>query len=303
MKTTKKMIFLFLMILSGYASGQYKVTGNVFNEENVPIPYTSVYSAEDSIGTHTDNAGVFHLSVKSLPVRLEFRNVGYKEKVLQVHSSDNLTVQLEERVMLLDEVIVKGDNEKIYVIGSPKRPRGIVFFASESPYQQLALMVRNKNNALYKNAYLEKVSVKIVPPTLGGLKPGGEEQLRLRIYTISDVGRVGDDLLHQNIFLSPSKAGWYAIDFENKIKIPEYGFVIAVEWLKNQEVQKWGKGERASYTYGLLIDGHKLKKEDLTFYSSWEFDPGTQKWFQYKNQDNDEPYGNIPAFRIDLAPL
>ncbi|MDE0470948.1 MAG: hypothetical protein OXH57_03320, partial [Ekhidna sp.] len=57
--------------------------------------------------------------------RLEFRNVGYKEKVLQVHASDNLTIQLEERVMLLDEVVVRGDNEKTYVIGSPKRPRGI----------------------------------------------------------------------------------------------------------------------------------------------------------------------------------
>ena len=291
------------MILSGYVNGQYKITGNVLNEENVPIPYTSVYSAEDSVGTHTDNSGSFHLSVKSLPVRLEFRNVGYEEKVLQVHSSDNLTVQLEERVMLLDAVIVRGDNEKTYVIGSPKRPRGIVFFASESPYQQLALMVRNKNNALYINAYLDKVSVRIVPPTLGGLKPNGEKQLRLRIYTISDVGRVGDDLLHQNIFLSPSKAGWYAIDLKNQIKIPEYGFVIAVEWLKNQEVQKWGKGKRISYSYGLLIKGHRLKKEDLAFYSSWGFNPVAQKWFQYKNQDNDEPYGNIPAFRIDLAPL
>ncbi|MDE0470947.1 MAG: hypothetical protein OXH57_03315 [Ekhidna sp.] len=163
-------------------------------------------------------------------------------------------------------------------------------------------MVRNKNNALYKNAYLEKVSVKINLPTLGVLKPN-EKQLRLRIYTISDVGRVGDDILHQNIFLSPSKAGWYAIDFKNKIKIPEYGFVIAVEWLKNQEVQKWGKGKRSVYSYGLFIDGHKLKKEDLAFYSSWGFNPVAQKWTQRKNQDNDEPYGNIPAFRIDLAPL
>jgi len=245
MKKTRKITSLFLMILSGYVSGQYKIIGSVFNEENVPIPYTSVYSAEDSVGTHTDNAGSFHLSVKSLPVRLEFRNVGYKEKVLQVHSLDNLTVQLEERVMLLDEVIVRGDNEKIYITGSPKRPRGIEGYLAKNPHEQLALMVRNENNALYKNAYLEKVSVKITLPTLGILQPN-EKQLRLRIYTISDVGRVGDDILHQNIFLSPSKAGWYAIDFENKIKIPEYGFVIAVEWLKNQEVQKWGKGKKVS---------------------------------------------------------
>ncbi|MBC6410783.1 MAG: carboxypeptidase-like regulatory domain-containing protein [Ekhidna sp.] len=104
MKKIRKITLPFLITLSGYVSGQYNVTGNVVNEEKMPIPYTSVYSAEDSVGTYTDNTGAFHLSVKSLPVHLEFRNVGCKEKVLQVHSSDNLTIQLEEKVMLLDEV-------------------------------------------------------------------------------------------------------------------------------------------------------------------------------------------------------
>ena len=79
-----------------------------------------------------NNTGAFHLSVKSLPVRLNFCNVGYQEKVLQVHSSDNLAIQLKKKV------IVRGDNEKIYAIGSPKSPRRIVFYPSQSPYQQLA---------------------------------------------------------------------------------------------------------------------------------------------------------------------
>ena len=155
MKKTRKTTFLFFIILSGYVSGQYKITGNVFNEENISIPYTSVYSAEDSVGTHTDNAGAFHLSVKSLPVRLEFRNVGYKEKVLQVHSSDNLTIQLEEKVMRLDEVIVRGDNEKTYVIGSPKRRRGLVSLHVYDPFDQWGIIVTTSD--------LMRMAKKIIP--------------------------------------------------------------------------------------------------------------------------------------------
>jgi len=291
------------MILSGYVSGQYKITGSVLNEENVPIPYTSVYSAEDSVGTHTDNAGSFHLSVKSLPVRLEFRNVGYKEKVLQVHSSDNLTVQLEERVMLLDEVIVRGDNEKIYIIGSPKRPRGILSFSSQFPYQQLALMIKNKDFYLYDNALLDHLFVKITTSSLGGTKPIGKRHLRLRIYKINEDKNVGNEILHENIFLTPKKIGWYYLKINYKIDLPKNGFVVAVEWLKDQKIKKWKiKRKEEYYTYGLLIDGHKLKEKELDFYSTWAFNPTVQKWIQYKNQDDDEPYGNIPAFRIGLLP-
>lgn len=283
---------IFLLSFVEHINSQHNIRGMVIDGEKSPIPYTSVYNLKDSVGTYTDNNGAFHLPAKSLPVHLEFRNVGYEKKVLPIHSSKRLTIQLEEKIVVLDEVVIEKEHNisKVYNIGSQGKSKGIVGHAAKSPHWQLGLMIKNKNGALYHDAYLDRVSVKIVPPTLGGIKPNGEKNLRLRVYAISDIGKVGSDILHENIFLSPSKAGWYELELTNKISIPEKGFVLAIEWMENQEHQKWSKD---TYTYGLLIDGHKLKEEELDFYLNWIFNPALHKWGYYNN-------GVIPCFDIIL---
>ena len=105
-------------------------------------------------------------------------------------------------------------------------------------------MIKNKDTALYRNAYLDQFSIKIVPSAFGAVKPTGENHLRLRIYTISTEGKVGEDLLHENVFLSPSKAGWYNIKLTREIHVPQQGFVVAVEWLEKSKTSAMGQEQQ-----------------------------------------------------------
>lgn len=287
------LIFSWLFI-SFYTNSQQVITGTVIDNNGSPVPYTSIYSLADSVGTYAAIDGKFELTVKSIPVSLECRNVGFKTAFFIISKPENNEIQLHEKVIELNEVLVITDKAEVRYIGSPKKTRGIDGYIAEAPNQQLALMIKNKDAILYKNAYLDQFSVKIVPPTLGGLKPTGENHLRLRIYTISTEGKVGEDLLHENVFLSPSKAGWYNIKLTREIHVPQQGFVVAVEWLKNQKLQQWGKNNRSSYSYGVLIYGHKIKEEEQDSYLVWVFNPTLQKWGYYNDKET------IPAFRLTL---
>ena len=294
MITNKSFLIFSWFFISFYANSQQVITGTVTDTNGSPVPYTSIYSLADSLGTYAAIDGKFELTVKSIPVRLECRNVGYKTVFFTSSKPENNEIQLQEKIIELNEVLVIPDKTEVRYLGSPKRPRGIEGYMAEAPNQQLALMIKNKDATLYRNAYLDQFSVKIVPPTLGGLKPTGENHLRLRIYTISAEGKVGEDLLHENVFLSPSKAGWHDLKLTSKIRVPQQGFVVAVEWLKNQKLQQWGKRNKDSHSYGLLIYGHKIKQEAQIFYSDWIFNPTLQKWGYYNDKET------IPAFRLAL---
>ena len=285
------LIFAWLFA-SFYAYGQQVITGTVTDTNGSPVPYTSIYSLADSLGTYAAIDGKFELTVKSIPVRLECRNVGYKTVFFTSSKPENNEIQLQEKIIELNEILVIPDEAEVRYLGSPKRPRGIEGYMAEAPNQQLALMIKNKDATLYRNAYLDQFSVKIVPPTLGGLKPTGENHLRLRIYTISAKGKVGEDLLHENVFLSPSKAGWYDLELTRGIHVPQEGFVVAIEWIEGQRLRELGKTD--NYSYGLFIDGHKIKQEAQIFYSDWIFNPTLQKWGYYNDKET------IPAFRLAL---
>lgn len=276
------------------------VNGAITNEEGSPIPYTSIYSHRDSLGSYSDAYGRFKIIVKSIPVNLEFKSMGYKTGIFEISKIENNNIQLQEKIVQLNEVSVTSNKIETQYIGSPKRPKGITGFLAEFPFMQLALMVDNKDFGIYENAILSSVSVKIVSASLGGTKPSGKRHLRLRIYKKDKKKGIGQDILNKNYFLSPKKSGWYNLKIYDEIKLPQEGFVLAVEWLKNQKIKPWGnKKHPYFYTYGLTIDGHKLKSDDLIFYSTWIFNPVVQKWIPYKNKDN-TPYNIIPAFRIGL---
>ena len=283
-------IFLYPLLVS---SQTFLVKGKIVDSLNNPIPYTSIFIEKFQIGTNADIEGYFEISVNDLPASMQVSSIGYESrKIVVADDKKNRLIILKSKNTYLDEVVVTAKHNVIkqYDIGT-KKSKGNEGYKASYPYQQLALMVKNKNLALYSNAYLDRVSVKIIPRILGGIKPTSEKQLRLRLYIISDNGRVGDDILHENVFLSPSKTGWYELELAHKIQVPEDGFVLALEWIENQKNQKWGKN---SHSYGILVRGHKLKKEELDFYSAWIFNPKLQKWGFYNNKET------IPCFNIRL---
>ena len=113
----------------------------------------------------------------------------------------------------------------------------------------MGLKVENKHDQLYTNSNLVSFAFKNgYSSIIRGTKPNGSKQFRLRIYLISETDStyVGDDILNNNIFLMPGKGGWYQIKFQKEIPLPKEGFLIAIEWLKNQKIQHWGN-KKAKY--------------------------------------------------------
>ena len=174
------------------------------------------------------------------------------------------------------------------------------------PFDQWGIIVINKNPELYSKPKLLSFSVKIGSWSfLGetdGVEPNGERQLRLRLYSLTANNLVGEDILHKNIYLSPSDKGWYKVDIENSaISIPKHGFILAVEWIENnptytyQVKHKFGK-QTTETQYGLSIHAHKMSSHELGFYTPVRLiNLFNNKW------EKSQVFPNyIPCFRLEF---
>ena len=61
------LIFSWLFV-SFYSHGQQVITGTLTDMSGSPVPYTSIYSVKDSVGTYSTIDGKFEITVKSIPV-------------------------------------------------------------------------------------------------------------------------------------------------------------------------------------------------------------------------------------------
>lgn len=203
---------------------------------------------------------------------------------------------------MLDEIVITNTKIKSEAIGSPKSRKGILSFTVNKPFEQLGLMIKNKENRLYTNPKWLSIYIKIGGGRYFGSKPTGDIQLRLRLYEIDNNGRVGEDILTNNLFLSPSKGGWYQVDISNlNLKLPQEGFVIAVEWLLNQPVKQWNFKDYSDRNYGLEIVGHRFNPEEKKYYSTYRFESSSTGW--KKPRHIAEREGHIPCFRIAFIEL
>ena len=173
-----------------------KINGVILDKSNTPIPYTTVYAPSYSIGTVTEINGHFERSVESIPTILEFSNVGYIRAKVEVISKNYLRIILEEKTTTLDSLTIQAGDVGIIYLGSPKRKKGINVYGANYPHEQLGLKVENKHDQFYTNSNLVSFAFKNgYSSIIGGTKPNGSKQFRLRIYSISETDStyVGDD--------------------------------------------------------------------------------------------------------------
>ena len=110
MKNIKQLILSLAILLSSYGilAQQRTVTGTVYTAtDNVPLPGVSVTIKNTSRGTTTDFDGVFSIQVSSSDV-LEFSYIGFTPQERTVGESNNFTIDLQEAVSALDEIVVIG---------------------------------------------------------------------------------------------------------------------------------------------------------------------------------------------------
>ena len=98
-----------MMLLSYTAFGQNGLTGQVIDNNNMPLPGVSVVIKGTTAGTITDFDGNYNLNTElSDSTVLVFSYVGFKTQEILVDGQSVINVLMEEDKSMLDEVVVIG---------------------------------------------------------------------------------------------------------------------------------------------------------------------------------------------------
>ena len=302
-------LLIFLLSIELHAQQETTIMGSVTDILANPIPFSTIAVIDQpSQGTYTDIQGDFILKLRHFPVLLEISNVGYEKKQILLDSTlstlNNISVILNQKEIVLNEVVVTDTKMKSKTIGSPKSRKGILSFTTNKPFEQLGLMIKNQENRLYSDPKWLSIHIKIYGGGSSGFgtRPTGDAQLRLRLYKIDSNGKVGEDILTNSLFLSPAKGGWYKVDISDlNLTLPPERFIIAVEWLLNQSVRQWEFKDYSDTNYGLEILGHRLSSEEKKYYSTYRYRSLSTGW---KRPDHiAERDLHIPCFRLEFIEL
>lgn len=105
-QTLFKILTLFFFTYSGAQS--IDISGNVQDNTGFPIPGVNVLVKNTAKGAVTDFDGNFLITNIEIGTTLSFSYIGYITKELVITDDSNLTIQLEEDLAQLDEVVVIG---------------------------------------------------------------------------------------------------------------------------------------------------------------------------------------------------
>ena len=159
-KTLRKMkgSLLLLMLFSGLVGNaqDFKVTGIVLDEHNIPIPGVTVNSKENTTGTSTDFDGKYELSVEEGEI-LVLSYVGYITKKIKVTTTSNFNVVMQPDPADRPEVVVALSciRRETISVGEAKKSlegktkvkevKGIVIDENNMPLPGATVMVKGTN--------------------------------------------------------------------------------------------------------------------------------------------------------------
>lgn len=102
-----------LFLFSGSAICQVVISGKIIDATSKkPVEGAHISIAEKTEGTSSDKDGNFILDAKQIPVLLNISHVSYNEKIIQVSSLNEVTIELELMTYLINPVHVSGNEIK-----------------------------------------------------------------------------------------------------------------------------------------------------------------------------------------------
>ncbi|QLE00839.1 TonB-dependent receptor [Galbibacter sp. BG1] len=110
---------LFLVGAVGFAQST-KISGSVIDQQNQPIPSASIQVVGTSTGTVSDFNGNFELEVsKSLPFSITISSIGFSSQTIEINSTEDVTIQLEEQTTNLGEIVISASRTPERIFESP----------------------------------------------------------------------------------------------------------------------------------------------------------------------------------------
>ena len=90
------------------SSAQFQVSGNVTDEEGIPLSGATVTEKGTDNGVLTDFDGSYQLIVNDSNAVLEFSYLGFLTQEIPINGDSNISVSLETDIQSLDEAVVVG---------------------------------------------------------------------------------------------------------------------------------------------------------------------------------------------------
>ncbi|MFT4071244.1 MAG: TonB-dependent receptor [Dysgonamonadaceae bacterium] len=269
--------FLGLILFSFTLSAQIVLKGHIVDQKtHEPIIGVAVVEKSTTNGVNTGIDGTFSLNVKSLPIYLIVKSLGYESKVIQVKNiSTPLDIYLSPDDKLLNEVVVVG-------YGSQRRKEltGSVASVSQSTLNQPAISIDGVLGGAVSGVNVTQVSG----------QPGGASTIRIRggnsVWASNEPLYVIDGFIYFNEKNS-TQAGVSGIDGSlNPLSSINPADIESIEVLKDVSAKAiYGsrgangvvivttkKGKRGknvvNYQYSLSVD-KSAKKLDLLDAQQW----------------------------------
>jgi TonB-linked outer membrane protein, SusC/RagA family len=101
-------LLFFVLLSAGLFAQQRTITGQVNDENNMPLPGVSITLKGTNQTSTTDTSGHFSVTVPSTGAVLVFSYVGYQPREIAVGESNTLNVNLLSTSSKMDEVVVVG---------------------------------------------------------------------------------------------------------------------------------------------------------------------------------------------------
>ena len=105
MKKTRLLIIL-VMMLPLFLFSQKTIKGTVTDQSLLPLPGATILIEGSDQGTVTDFDGNFELIISAESTNLIVSYTGYLTKTVEIGDQLNFSIQLEESVEALSEVVV-----------------------------------------------------------------------------------------------------------------------------------------------------------------------------------------------------
>lgn len=137
----KNIIFFLVVVFfaHNFILGQVKASGRVVDENKEPIPFANVILRGTSIGTVSDEKGIFYIEAEKFYPELEVSFLGFEKQIISLNERNfDLVVVLKEDTAVLNEVTIytgrvkNKDNPAITILKKlweNKRRNGIYLYS------------------------------------------------------------------------------------------------------------------------------------------------------------------------------
>ena len=119
----KLKVYSFILFISLQSFSQEKISGLIFNSDSkVKLENVDIYNSTDDIITKSTDEGFFEIEIKTFPAEILFYIEGYNLKTIIIDSLNNsdLKIELETKIEELDEVVVRANRKKVFLINRKK---------------------------------------------------------------------------------------------------------------------------------------------------------------------------------------